>query len=575
MARLRVATGALLLLLLQSPLAAQSAAPARADIVLRNGKIFVADARNTIVSAAAVRDGKIIAIGSDADVTQLAGPGTRVIDLHGQLVTPGMNDAHLHFANGGVSMLEVDLLNTTSLAEIERRVHAAALKAAPGEWITGRGWDHTRLPASELGSDGWPTRAILDRAAGDHPVYLSRVDGHTGWVNSKALQLAGVTVDTRDPMGGEIARDPTTHEATGILKENANGIVSRLIPPATPDKLRRGIAAALQMAASSGVTSVQTATNPEDLRIYQALRDSGKLSLRVYGWVPLNRTNIESFRRLGMRAPFGDSWVRIGLMKAFADGTLGSRTAFMLEPFSDDPTTRGIHRISQESLDSLVALADATGLQVAIHAIGDAANRMALDAIERAQNANGRRDARHRIEHAQVLDQADIPRFRQLGVIASMQPTHATSDMRWVETRIGMQRAEEGAYAWRKLLDAGAQVIFGTDFDVEPIQPVQGLYSAVTRQSRDKPGTPLGGWLPSQKLTIQEAIRLYTAASAYGEFQEQVKGTLEPGKFADFVVWDRDLLTIPPEQILLAKPVLTVAGGRTVYDAAAASRPTS
>ncbi len=564
---------ALLTILWSAPLAAQSASPGFADIVLRNGKIFVADTRNTIVSSAAVRDGKMIAIGTDAEIAPLAGAGTRIIDLRGQLVTPGMNDAHLHFANGGVGMLDVDLLNTTSLAEIERRVHAAALKAAPGEWITGGGWDQTRLPASELGRDGWPTKAILDRAAGDHPVYLSRVDGHTGWTNTRALQLAGITSATKDPMGGAIVRDPATHDATGILKENANGIVTKLIPAVTTDKLQRGIAAALQAAASTGVTSIQTSVDPADVRVFQALRDSAKLSVRVYGWVPLNRPNIESFKRLGMRAPFGDSWLRLGLMKAYADGTLGSRTAYMLEPFSDDASTRGIARIAPATLDSLVALADANGLQVAIHAIGDAANRMALDAIERAENANGRRDARHRIEHAQVVDQADIPRFKQLGVIASMQPTHATSDMRWVETRIGRERAEEGAYAWRKLLDAGAHVIFGTDFDVEPIQPVQGLYSAVTRMSRDKPGTPAGGWLPSQKLTREEAIRLYSAASAYGEFQEDVKGTLEPGRFADFVIWDHDLLTIPAEQILQTKPVLTVVGGRVVYDVATAPRP--
>jgi predicted amidohydrolase YtcJ len=291
--------------------------------------------------------------------------------------------------------------------------------------------------------------------------------------------------------------------------------------------------------------------------------------------MPLTRANVESFRHIGIRAPFGDEFIRVGIMKAFADGTLGSRTAWMLEPFSDDPSTRGIHRIEQVTLDSLVTLADAAGLQVAIHAIGDGANRMALDAIAAAQRANGVRDARHRIEHAQVLDAADIPRFKQLGVIASMQPTHATSDMRWVETRIGKQRAEEGAYAWRKLLDAGAHVAFGTDFDVEPMRPVEGLYSAVTRQSRSERGMPAAGWIPSEKLSIQEAIRLYSAASAYAEFQENVKGTLEPGRLADFVVWDRNLLTIPPVQILDAKPVLTVVGGRIVYEAPRATSATS
>jgi predicted amidohydrolase YtcJ len=258
------------------------------------------------------------------------------------------------------------------------------------------------------------------------------------------------------------------------------------------------------------------------------------------------------------------------LLKAYADGTLGSRTAWMLEPFADDPSTRGIRRIAPEEMDALVLAADRAGLQVAVHAIGDAANRMVLDAVERAERQGGRRDARHRIEHAQVLDAADIPRFAALGVVASMQPTHATSDMRWAELRIGHARAEEGAYAWRKLLDAGAHVAFGTDFAVEPLPPVEGLYSAVTRQSREKPGTPGGGWLPSQKLSLSEAIQLYTAGSAYAEFQEADKGTLEVGKLADLVVWDRDLFAVPPEQILQAQTVLTVVGGRAVFDASEA-----
>jgi predicted amidohydrolase YtcJ len=274
----------------------------------------------------------------------------------------------------------------------------------------------------------------------------------------------------------------------------------------------------------------------------------------------------------GERAASGDAWLRTGLLKAYADGTLGSRTAFMLEPFSDDPSTRGIQRIPQADMDALVLAADRAGLQVAVHAIGDAANREVLDAIERASAATGRRDARHRIEHAQVLDAADVPRFARLGVIASMQPTHATSDMRWAEDRIGHARAVEGAYAWRKLLDARAHVAFGTDFAVEPLDPVEGLYSAVTRQSRDKPGTPPGGWIPSQRLSIEEAISLYTAESAYAEFQDAEKGTLEPGKLADLVIWNRDLLAVPPQEILQAKPMLTLVSGRAVYEASGAAR---
>jgi predicted amidohydrolase YtcJ len=480
-------------------------------------------------------------------------------------VTPGFNDAHLHFGAGGLSLLTVQLGGTTSLAQIEERVRAAAAAARPGEWITGRGWDQTRLPASELGPDGWPTKTVLDRAAPDNPVVLRRVDGHTDWVNSEALRLAGIDHTTPSPAGGEIVKNPESGAPTGILKENAADAMDAKIPAPDAARLRRGIDAALDLAARVGVTSVQTEVDASELRVYRALRDSGKLSVRVYGWMPLEQRTIRGFQDLGITAGYGDDWLRVGMVKGYVDGTLGSRTAYMLEPFTDDPSTRGIARYTQARLDSLVAAADAAGLQVILHAIGDGANRMALDAIERAEKANGTRGRRHRIEHAQVLDHADIPRFRQLGVLASMQPTHATSDMRWVETRIGHARAVEGAYAWRTLLNAGATLVFGTDFAVEPMNPMEGFYSAVTRQSREEPGTPAGGWLPEQKLTRAEALRLYMAGSAYGEFQEERKGTLRPGMLADLVIWNDDLLTIPEAQILKAEPYITIVNGQRVY----------
>jgi predicted amidohydrolase YtcJ len=321
----------------------------------------------------------------------------------------------------------------------------------------------------------------------------------------------------------------------------------------------------MAVAARSGITSVQTQMEAADFAIYSALRDANELTLRLYGWDSLTTPNIARLRAAGVVAATGDEWLRVGMLKGFVDGTLGSRTAYMLQPYSDVPSTRGIQRLTYERLLELVLAADSAGIQLALHAIGDAGNRAALDAYERAIVENGARDSRHRIEHAQILDAADIPRFRGLGVVASMQPTHATSDMRWVEERIGTSRAREGAYVWRSLLDAGAVVAFGTDFGVEPMEPVQGLYSAVTRQSREQPGTPPGGWLPEQRLTIQEAIRAYTAIPAWVEFQEHQKGTLERGMLADLVVWDRDLLAIPPLEILEAKPDLTVVGGRVVH----------
>ncbi|HET7460514.1 MAG TPA: amidohydrolase [Longimicrobium sp.] len=560
---------------------AQTPAPpgGEADLVLLNGKIFVGDSAGSIVQAIAVRDGRIVVSGSSEQARRVAGERTRVIDLHGGFVTPGFNDAHVHLASGGGALLAVDLTGVTSTAEMERRVRDAAAKAAPGEWILGRGWDQTRLPASELGPGGWPTRAVLDRAAPNNPVVLTRVDGHTSWVNTAALRLAGIDRATQSPAGGEIVRD-AAGEATGILKEDpARNLVTSKVPPPSPTQIRRQILAAMQYAVSTGVTSVQSDVSPivagssaddspalpDAFRVYQDLRRADSLNVRVYAWFPLDRAVIESFRRLGIRAGFGDEWLRLGMVKGYTDGTLGSRTAYMLQPFSDDPHTHGLPRYTQAKLDSLVAEADAAGLQVILHAIGDAANRQALDAIERAERANPAHERRHRIEHAQVLAPEDIPRFRQLGVIASMQPTHATSDLRWAEQRIGHQRAVQGAYAWRSLLNAGATVIFGTDFPVEPIRPVEGIYSAVTRQSREHPGEPPGGWMPEQKLTRVEAIHLYTAAPAYGEWQERVKGMLRPGMLADFVVWSADLLTIPEREILNAEPLMTVVGGRTVY----------
>jgi predicted amidohydrolase YtcJ len=535
-----------------------------ADMILVNGKIFLADSANTVVQALAVRDGRVLIAGTDAEARLLVGDGTEVVDLQGRLVTPGFNDAHIHFGAGGQGLLNVSLLGTTSLAEIERRVAQAAAQAQPGEWILGRGWDHTRLPASELGAGGWPTKEILDRAAPNNPVLLSRVDGHTSWANSAALRIAGVNRGTRNPSGGEVVRD-ARGEATGILKESAEGLVSRHVPAPTRAQARRGIVAAMELAARTGVTSVQSDVSGLDMQVYKELRDADSLTVRVYGWHPLEMRSIQALNALGVTAGFGDEWLRFGMLKGYTDGTLGSRTAFMLEPFADDHSTHGLPQYTRAQLDSLIVAADAAGLQVILHAIGDAANRQALDAFQRAAAANGPRRRRHRIEHAQVIDEADIPRFRQLGVIASMQPTHATSDMRWAETRIGRERAVEGAYAWRSLLDAGAVVIFGTDFPVEPMPPVEGIYSAVTRQSREEPGMPPGGWLPEQRLTRQEAIRLYTATAAYGEWQEEVKGTLRPGMLADLVVWDRDLLTVPDVEILQAAPVLTVVGGRTVF----------
>ena len=416
----RIAAAAALLAAGAPTLAAQTpAAPgAAADLVLLNGKIFIGDSAGTTVQAIAVRGGHIVVAGRSDQAQRVAGEGTRVVDLHGALVTPGFNDAHIHIAEGGGALLEADLTGATSLAEIERRVREAASRTAPGEWVQGRGWDQTRLPPSELGPGGWPTREALDRAAPNSPVVLSRVDGHTSWANSAALRIAGITRSTPNPPGGEIVRDPRTGEATGILREGpARGLVTTRVPSPGPAQIRRQLVAAMELAARYGVTSVQTDVSPitsgsfdendpalpAAFRAFQELERADSLTFRVYAWVPLTREFIAAFRRLGIRAPYGDEWLRLGLVKGYTDGSLGSRSAYMLAPYSDAPGTRGLPQHSDAGLDSLVDAADAAGLQVILHAIGDAANRQALDAFEHASRVNPPHERRHRIEHAQIV----------------------------------------------------------------------------------------------------------------------------------------------------------------------------
>ncbi len=537
-----------------------------ADLVLRGGPIFTADASLRTVEGLAVAGEWIVESGSAAAASGWICPHTRVIELAGRLATPGMNDAHMHLGPGGLTLLQVPLLGTTSVTEVEERVREAAARAAPGEWILGRGWDHTRMPEAELGEDGWPTRDPLDRAAPDNPVVLRRVDGHAAWVNRAALAAAGIGRDTPDPPGGRFLRHPRTNEPSGILlEEPARLVIMQHAPLPSGRQRRQGIERAMEVARRVGVTSVQTEALEPEIGIYQEMLRRGELTLRIYAWRQLTTDTLEAYRLAGITQGFGGAWLRLGLLKIYADGTLGSRTASLLEPYADDPANRGIVVTPRDSLRRWILAADSARLQVMVHAIGDSAIRVVLDILEEAARAGDDHPRRHRIEHVQVVDSADIPRFATIGVVASMQPTHATTDMRWAEARIGPERATEGAYAWRSLLDAGAHVAFGTDFAVEPLDPVEGLYSAVTRQSREAPGTPAGGWLPEQRLTIREAIRLYTAEPAFAEFEEFRKGTLEAGKLADIVVWDRDLLSVPPGQILEAAPDFTIVGGRIVY----------
>jgi len=525
-------------------------------VILVNGRVITLDQSGSVAEAVAIRGERILRVGTNQEILALAGEKTLVLDLCRKTLVPGFNDAHLHLESGGFSLLQVDLRGISRMGEIEHRVRAEAEVLPEGAWMRGRGWDHTLFPGSR-----WPTREQLDRWSPRNPVYLRRVCGHVAWVNSAALEAAGITRDTPDPRAGEIIRD--AHGIpTGILKEDACDLVKDVMPDPTPDERLRAARAALGEAARLGVTSIQDmGTSLETLAILEKLRNSGELTVRISA-SPLVKTGEDRLPEGWDRSGSGEPWLRIGPVKMYSDGALGAATAALLEPYEDNPANRGILVTPEETLRSLVDEAHRSDLQIAIHAIGDRGNRVVLDAIEEAARSHPRRDHRHRIEHAQVLAPDDLPRFAELGVIASMQPTHCTSDFRWAENRVGPVRVK-GAYAWRSLLDSGARLAFGTDWPVESLDPLRGLYAAVTR--RDAKGCPEGGWYPEQCLTIEEALRAYTVGAAYASFEEGSKGSVEEGKLADLVVLSRPIMEIPPEELLETEVIMTIVGGKIVY----------
>ena len=526
------------------------------ELVLKNGDIYTVDPRLERVQALAITQGKIVAAGTNEEIEHWVGSETRVIDLGGKFVLPGFNDAHTHFGSGGQRLLQVNLERTRSLAEFQERIRARAHEAAPGEWVYGGGWDESLWPENRI-----PTRAELDAVSTTHAMVFSRVDGHSVVVNSLALAKAGITRDTQPPYGGDIVKD-AAGEPTGWLKDRATDLVEKLIPPPTAEQRRRGLLLAMAEAARRGVTSIQDNSDWEDFLALRALKEEGKLTLRVTEWLPFAASleKLEAMRREGGTT---DPWLKTGALKGVTDGSGGSRSAAMLEPFADDPANRGLLLIKPEELVKMVVERDAAGFQITLHAIGDAANRVALDSFETARKTNPRRDTRHKIEHAQFLDRADVPRFKELGVIASMQPSHVLSDMRWAPKILGREREYEG-YAWNSVLKAGGTLAFGTDYPVEPLPPLRGLYASVSREAEE--GGPLGGWLPEEKISITDAIRAYTWGSAYAEFEDHRKGTLAPGKFADLVVLSQDITGIPASEILRTEVLLTMVGGRIVYE---------
>ncbi len=551
----------LILNLICLPTSAAAQAKQKISLLLHNGKVFTADENYFTAEAVAVDGEKIVAVGKTNDL-RAKYQATEEIDLKGKLVTPGFNDAHVHFLRGALSLLSVVLTDTKSLAEAQGKVAEKVKTTKAGEWINGRGWDHT------IWKQNFPSKKDLDQIAPNNPVYLVRVDGHVAWVNSAALKLAKIDRNTKNPEGGEIERD-VSGEATGILKETAQGLVAGLIAQPDAAQMRKGLELALDMARRYGITSVQDNSGYETTKLYRDFLRTDKLTVRVSEWQDFE-DSVEKLK--AQRAEF-DSFkddknrLKLTALKGYVDGTLGSRTAAMLAPFSDDAGNSGIPRRSQEELNQMIVERSKAGFQIALHAIGDRANRMALNGFALADNLKGDgigiRIERHRIEHAQVISPSDFKRFEELGVIASMQPSHAISDKRWAGERLGEYRVL-GAYAWHLMKSYNVHVPFGTDFPVESINPYNTLYAAVSRQ--DVGGEPVGGWQPQERLTMAEAIRCHTFESAYAEFAENVKGEIKVGMLADLVIHSKDLLTIEPKEILTTEPVYTIFNGKIIYE---------
>ena len=543
--------------LLAGLLSAQQPAPA--DLVVTNGRIYTADVNRPLVDALAVRGGTIVFAGSRQGALALAGPRTQRLDLAGRTVIPGMVDAHAHLLGLGQALRTVDLVGTRSLDSVVARVRAQAGSVARGEWIRGRGWDQ-----NDWADTRFPTHHALSRAVPDHPVFLSRVDGHAAYVNAKALELAGVTAQTPDPPGGRFIRD-SAGNPTGVLVDRAMDAVTRVIPPASRAELRAQTLAAIAEANRWGLTGIHDAgVGPEGIGVYEELAREGRYDLRNYVMVRAGDSVLAGFFQRGPQSALhgGRLWVRA--IKISADGALGSRGAALLEPYADEPGNSGLVINDSARIRRVAVQALRTGFQVNVHAIGDRANRLVLDAYEAALREVPTPDHRFRVEHAQILHYQDIPRFAQLDVIPSMQGSHQSSDMYWVPNRIGWSRSL-GAYAWRSLLETGVVIPNGSDFPVEAVNPLISFHAFVTRQ--DAAGYPAGGWFPAQRTTRQEALLSVTLWPAYAAFMEKESGTLTAGKYADFVVLDRDIMTVEPREILDARVVMTVLGGKPVYRA--------
>ena len=526
----------------------------QAELIITNATLRIPNADGLVI-----RGSQIIAIGASSEMISFRGKATRVIDAKKRLVLPGFNDAHVHFLDGGFGLSRVNLRDAKSPTEFTSRIRQFAEKTPENRWILGGTWDHENWPGAPL-----PTRQMIDAATTTIPVFVTRLDGHMGVANTLALSRAGITRETKIPDGGEIVRD-LNGEPTGVLKDAAMDLLSKVIPAASREEKLAAARAATDEAARLGVTSVQDMSGDDDVGIYQALVEAGELKTRIYAISPLPRW--ENLARIGIKAPFGDSMIRIGGLKGFADGSLGSTTALFFEPYNDSPETRGLpdqQMFPEGAMLKRILGADKQGLQIMIHAIGDRANDEILAMFETVARENGSRDRRFRIEHAQHLRAQDIPRFARGGVIASMQPYHCADDGRWAEKRIGRKRCES-TYAFRSLLDAGVKLAFGSDWPVAPLNPMEGVWAAVTRNTLD--GKNPDGWIPEQKLSVEEAVRAFTQGSAFAEFQDQTKGSIAPGQLADLVMLDGNIYTSPQGEIKDARVLLTIVDGRIVFEA--------
>ncbi len=558
-------TLALTALVLLLPHAAAAQQPA--DLLLLNGRVYTADAAHPRAQAVAVRGDRIVFVGSSHEAALLRGPRTNVVDLGGKTVVPGLTDSHGHFTSLGSALLTVDLVGTTSYEQVVERVARKATQTAAGSWIRGRGWDQNDWPDTRF-----PTHEALSRAVSGHPVVLARIDGHALLANARAMQLAGITRDTPDPEGGRILRD-ASGEPTGVFIDNAMSLVSRVMPAPTAAEMRQAVQLAMRELNRLGITSIHDAgVSCNEIRLYEQLARGNDWTVRNYVMIDGDSDQcLNEMFKLGPRDNIdGRHMLAVRAIKLSADGALGSRGARLIEPYLDEPDQLGLQLIPPARIEDVARRALQNGFQLNVHAIGDGANRTVLDAFESALKAHPKADHRFRIEHAQILHAQDIPRFAQLGVIPSMQTVHQTSDMYWAENRVGWTRIQ-GAYAWRSLLDTGVIIAGGSDFPVESPDPLYSFKAAVSRQDAD--GWPAGGWLPQQRMTRTEALQHLTIWPAYASFRENIVGSITPGKLADLVVLSQDIMTVPTESILDTRVVMTIVGGRVVYETGSTRTP--